>query len=115
MYKRQLEFISDSRELKKPHLIMRVMSYNVLADHLLWEHPKLYLQCQPHHKDFTERGEKIIKTITRQDPTVRPGYVNRIMEPISVDLFAGNDICSQTKFNQRAFSNLLMTLPKKFS
>ena len=70
MYKRQLEFINDNRQLQKPHLVMRVMSYNVLSDHLLWEHPNLYLQCQPHHKDFHERGAKIILTITRQDPTV---------------------------------------------
>ena len=69
MYQRSIEPVR--RQSKDPHqLVIRVLSYNVLADHLLWLNKELYDSCPPEALVFDYRKYNIIHNILEHDPSV---------------------------------------------
>lgn len=54
----------------QPHLNLTVMSYNVLAQHLINVHPALYAQHQPRHLDWPHRFERILAAVRLAKPDI---------------------------------------------
>lgn len=54
----------------EPHLNLTVMSYNVLAQHLINVHRTLYAQHQPRHLDWQHRFERILAAVRLAKPDI---------------------------------------------
>lgn len=54
----------------EPHQHVTVMSYNVLAQHLINIHPKLYANHHPRHLDWPHRFDCILRHVRHAQPDV---------------------------------------------
>ncbi|UYV82859.1 ANGEL1 [Cordylochernes scorpioides] len=63
---------SGNQHLQRPlpGLEFSLMSYNVLSQHLMVDHPHLYQQCPPSALDWTQRGQALLAQIHSNSPDV---------------------------------------------
>lgn len=69
MNRRQWETVTRHSSTQT-HMELGVMSYNVLAQHLLQVNRSLYHHCDPCVLDWSYRGPLLIKEIVRRAPKV---------------------------------------------
>jgi len=68
---KKMKKVPTKTRISQLHLDIRLVSYNVLSDHLQSCHPELYVDCDPNDLSFKNRKHRIIKSILYHDPNVR--------------------------------------------